>query len=414
MVAVTGMLLLALSGGGIFALRSAQGAQEIVVGAIATGPGQQEAAGQDAFRGLDLAVAEFGAEVSGKTIRVVKETTNGSPEDALAAARSLVEDEGADVIIGPLTDAEAIRLKEYAKTVPSKTFIIGAAGEQDLTLLDPVANVFRFGADEVQWQAGLGLFAYHDVGYRRIVVVAEDAAYPYAEVGGFMTEFCNAGGHVPTKVWVAPGTTDFASVVAQIPSGANALFLALDGQDTLAFLTAYDAAGGTTPVIVGARGLDSATLNAAGELRSRLLGVPSSGPVVDGNSEPAWVEFVSDYQAAYPDAPAPTTYAHFYYTAAKAAMLGFEQVDGDLGGGQADLMDALSTLAFSSPAGPVRLDRNRQAVTNSYVTVLEENADGALYPKVVRVIPNVNQTLGFPEMKFLAQGQFNRESPACP
>jgi branched-chain amino acid transport system substrate-binding protein len=77
-------------------------------------------------------------------------------------------------------------------------------------------------------------------------------------------------------------------------------------------------------------------------------------------------------------------------------------------------MDALSTLAFSSPAGPVRLDRNRQAVTNSYVTVVEENADGALYPKVVRVIPNVNQTLGFPEMKFLAQGQFNRESPACP
>jgi branched-chain amino acid transport system substrate-binding protein len=413
MVALTGVLLLVFSGAGIFALRSAQGAQEIVVGAIATGPGSLEAAGQDAFRGLDLAIAEFGAEVSGKTIRVVKKTTNGSSEDALAAARSLVEDDGADVIIGPLTDAEATRLKEYAKTVPSKVFIIGA-GDQNLTLLDPVANVFRFGADEVQWQAGLGLFAYHDLGYRRIVVVAEDAEYPYAQVGGFMTDFCNAGGHVPTKVWVTPGTTDFATVVAQVPAGANALFLALDSQDTLAFLTAYDAAGGTAPVLVGARSLDSAALSAAGDLRNRLIGVPSSGPIVDGNAEPTWTEFVADYDAAYPDAPAPTSYAHFYYTAAKAAMLGFEQVDGDLGGGQADLMEALSTLAFSSPAGPVRLDRNRQAVTNIYVTVVDVDADGALFTKVVRVIPNVNQTLGFPEMKFLAQGQFNRESPACP
>jgi branched-chain amino acid transport system substrate-binding protein len=413
MVAVTGVLLLAMSGVGIFALRSAQGAQEIVIGAIATGSGAMEAAGQDAFQGLDLAIEEMGAEVSGKTIRVVKKTTDGTADGALDAARSLIEDDGADVIVGPLTDEEGLRLKEYAKTVPSTTFIIGSAGAQSVTLTDPVANVFRFGADAVQWQAGLGSFAYHDLGYRRIVVVAEDATYPYAQVGGFMTEFCSAGGHVPTKLWVAPGTQDFSATIAQIPAGANAIFLALDSQDTLAFVTAYDAAGGTAPIIAGANSLDATVLGATGSVRERLIGVPSAGAIVDVNAEPAWNEFVADYAVAYPDTPTPSTYAYFYYTGAKAALLAFEQVDGDLGSGQEDLREALSSLAFSAPAGPVRLDRNRQVVTNIYVTVVDVNADGALYSKIVRVIPNVNQTLGFPEMKFLAQGEFNRDSPSC-
>jgi branched-chain amino acid transport system substrate-binding protein len=412
-VAVTGVLLLALSGTGIFALRSAQGAQEIVVGVIATGPGTFEAAGQDAFRGLDLAVDKFGAEVSGKSIRVVKKETDGTPEGALVAARDLVEDDGADVIIGPLTDDEGLRLKTYAKTVPSTTFIIGSAGAQELTLSDPVANLFRFGTDAVQWQAGLGSFAYHDLGYRRIVVVAEDASYPYAQVGGFMTEFCNAGGHVPEKVWVAPGTQDFTAVVAQIPTAVNAIFVALDSQDTLAFLTAYDAAGGTAPIIAGAGSLDATVLSATGTVRERLIGVPSASAVVDVNAEPAWNEFVADYVAAYPDADSPSAYSYFYYTAAQAALLAFEQVDGNLGSDQTKLKDALSTLAFSSPTGPVRLDRNRQAVTNVFVTVVDVDANGSLYHKIVRVMPNVNQTLGFPEMKFLAQGQFNRDSPSC-
>jgi branched-chain amino acid transport system substrate-binding protein len=412
-VAVIGVLLLTFSGAGIFALRSAQGAQEIVIGTIATGPGTMEAAGTDAFRGVDLAIQELGADVSGKAIRVEKETTDGTAAGAFNAARNLVEDEGADVIIGPLTDEEGLRIKDYAKTVPEKTFIIGSAGAQAITLIDPVANVFRFATDAVQWQAGLGSFAYYDLSYRRIVVVAEDAAYPYAQVGGFMTEFCNAGGHVPEKIWVAPGTQDFSSVVTQIPTTANAIFVALDSQDTLAFLTAYDAAGLTVPIIAGANSLDATVLSASGTVRDRLIGVPSAGAVVEGNAEPAWNDFVTEYREAYPEAGSPTAYAYFYYTATKAAMLAFEQVDGDLGSGQERLKGALATLAFAAPAGPVRLDRNRQVVTNIYVTVVDVNADGALYNKIVRVIANVNQTLNFPEMKFLAQGEFNRESPAC-
>ena len=41
-------------------------------------------------------------------------------------------------------------------------------------------------------------------------------------------------------------------------------------------------------------------------------------------------------------------------------------------------------------------------------------ADGKLYNKVVKVIPQVNQTLGVPEEEYKKTGQPSREAPACP
>jgi len=48
------------------------------------------------------------------------------------------------------------------------------------------------------------------------------------------------------------------------------------------------------------------------------------------------------------------------------------------------------------------------------VTVVDKKSDGTLYNKLVKVIPNVNQTLGVPEDQYLAQGPLSRDNPSCP
>jgi branched-chain amino acid transport system substrate-binding protein len=409
-VAVAAVLLLSMTAVGAFALRSAEGAQEIVIGAMATG---DDAAGQDAFRGLDLAVAETGLTISGKSIRVIKVATDGTPDDALAKAKRLVEQDGVDVVIGPMSGAEGLRVKEYARSVPETTFI-SSSDAQDVTLRNPAPNVFRFSPDSAQWQAGLGAYAYNDLGYRYVAVVADDAAYPYAQVGGFMSEFCTAGGHVVQKLWVPVDVTDFAETVSQIPVDVDAIYLALDGADAVGFLTAYVNAGGTAQIIAGTTTIDPTLLASPGALRDRLVGIPSASPIAASADNPAWAEFVADYETAYPDAGQPSVSAFTYYTSTKAAMLALEQVGGDLGDGQARLMTALAGLTFYTPTGAVRLDHNRQAIADNFVTVVDVDSDGALYAKLVRVVPNVNQTLGLPETKFLAQGQFGRDNPSCP
>ena len=43
-----------------------------------------------------------------------------------------------------------------------------------------------------------------------------------------------------------------------------------------------------------------------------------------------------------------------------------------------------------------------------------EGADGNLYNKLVKVVPQVNQTLGIAEDEFLKLGVVGRDNPACP
>src|SRR3546814_9170608 len=64
----------------------------------------------------------------------------------------------------------------------------------------PYTTLFR--SDGVQWQAGLGEYAFNEKGYKSVVTVAEDYDFPYSQVMGFMLPFCQAGGKVVDKFWV--------------------------------------------------------------------------------------------------------------------------------------------------------------------------------------------------------------------
>ena len=59
----------------------------------------------------------------------------------------------------------------------------------------------------------------------------------------------------------------------------------------------------------------------------------------------------------------------------------------------------------------VKLDENRNAVADIFLTEVAQGADGNLYNKVVKVIPAVNQTLGMPEAEFLSPGSGQPHQP---
>ena len=82
--------------------------------------------------------------------------------------------------------------------------------------------------------------------------------------------------------------------------------------------------------------------------------------------------------------------------------------------GGAKLRDALTKLELDTPTGKVKLDANRNAVADIFLTEVSEGADGNLYNKVVKVVPQVNQTLGQDPAEFLKLGKVGRDNPACP
>jgi len=399
----------------IAAFAGTASAQQVVkIGLLATLEGPFAAGGADGMRGADLAVKQRGGMVAGKKIEVIKASSDAKPDVAVNATRKLVEQDKVDIMVGPLSGSEGIAVKDYSKTQPNITFINGSSGAQATTLVNPSTNFFRFNTEGAQWMVGLGKAAL-DKGYKRMMVIAEDYAFPYSQVQGFMVEYCRLGGKVPVKAWVPLGGKDYASVIARIPKDVDALLVVLGGADAVNFLNQYEQAGGDKPIVGGSITVSQDILNYKGKRRDSLVGTMAGAPVADAYDGADWKAFVADYQKNYPVSaggyPSPSLFAFVYYVNMKAALDGLEVVKGDLSDGQKKYREALSKLVLKTPTGEVRLDANRQAIGTSFVTEVAKDAKGGLYNKVLRKVDNVDQMLGMKKEEFQIG---SRDVPNCP
>ena len=384
------------------------------IGLLMTLEGAFTILGEDSQRGAMTAVDEANGMVAGKKIEIVKGSSDATPDSAVRAARKLVEQDGVKVLVAPLSGDEGLAIKDYAKTKPAVTFINGTSAAQDTTLRNPAPNFFRFSTDGAQWMAGLGTYVYREKGYKKVATVAEDYSFPYTQVFGFMAEFCKAGGHVPSKSWVPIGNKDFSSVIAALPDDVDAIYVALGGADAVNFLTQYQQAGGKAPIIGGSITIDQTVLTTKGKIHDVVIGTPAAGPTADDNKSPQWQAFVAAYRKQPGAFPVPSLFAHGYYINMKAAMLGLDQVGGDVSDGGGKLRAALSTLSFETPTGKVSLDDNRNAIADIFLTEVTKGPDNNLYNKLIKVVPQVNQTLGLPRDEFLKLGVVGRDNPSCP
>jgi branched-chain amino acid transport system substrate-binding protein len=398
------------------ALSAAVQAQETIrIGLLATLEGPFAAGGQDGMRGAELALRERNGMAGGKKIEIIKASSDAKPDVAVNATRKLVEQDKVQIMVGPLSGSEGIAVKDYSKSQPGVTFINGSSGAQATTLVNPSTNFFRFNTDGAQWMVGLGDYAFNDKKYKKMALIAEDYAFPYSQVQGFMSGYCKLGGKVTHKAWVPLGGKDYSSVIAKLPTDVDALLVVLGGADAVNFLTQYEQAGGDKPMVGGSITVDQTVLNFKGRRRDSLLGTPAAGPMADSIDTPEWKKFVADYKAAYKDGfPSPSLFAYVYYSNMKAALDALDAVKGDLSGNQEKFRDALKALKLKTPAGEITIDENRQAIGPTFITEVTKGADGNYFNKVVRTVASVTQRLNLSKEEFDKMGLGSRDVPSCP
>ena len=395
---------------------SAVDAEPLKVGVLATLEGTYTVLGEDGVRGLKLALTEADFMAGGREIEIIIASTDTSPDSAVRAARKVVEQDGVDIVIGPLSGSEGIAIRDYAKTQPGVTFINGSSAAQATTYVTPAENFFRFNTDGAQWSAGLGNYIYDEKGYRSIATVGEDYSFVYTQVFGLVTEFCAAGGDVTERFWVPLGTKDFGSIIAALPDDVDAIYLGLGGGDAVNFLGQYQQAGGNAALIGGSLMVDGTVLNSRGDAKNALIGTVAAGPQADAWDDARWQEYVASYQNTFAPEdrfPSPSLLATTYYNATSAALACINEVDGDLSDDHAAFRSCLSTLELEAPTGTIRLDGNRQAIAANFVSEVVENADGTLSTKVVSIVENVNQQLGIDPAAFAKIGLPSRSTPEC-
>jgi len=403
----------------IIGAHSADAADTIKIGTFATLEGTYTALGEDGMRGFDLAVMQHNGKAGGKQLEIIRGSSDASPDSALRAAKKLVEQNKVDILLAPLSGAEGIALHDYAKTQPQTTFINGCSGALETTYINPAPNFFRFNIDGSQMHKGLGQYIYNVKHFKKIATLAEDYAFTYTQVFGLALDYCPLGGEITKRLWVPLGTKDFASVIPQLPDDVDAIYLGLGGGDAINFLNQYQQAGGHAKLIGGSIMVDQTIMSSKGKAKEALVGVASAGPQADTWEDPRWQAFVK----AYKDAPnegyfktrftGPSLCATNYYDETMAMLIALDKVNGDLSDGQKKYREALTTLVLDAPNGQMRLDENRQAIGTSFVTEVVKDAKGELVSKVVQVVPNVDQKLGFSKAVFDKIGLPGREVPVC-
>jgi branched-chain amino acid transport system substrate-binding protein len=395
---------------------SANAADKIKIGFFSTLEGPYTTLGEDGQRGFDLAMMQHHNKAGGKELEIVRGSSDASPDSALRAAKKLVEQDKVEILIAPLSGSEGIALRDYAKTQPQVTFLNGCSGAQETTYVTPAPNFFRFNTDGAQMQWGLGDYIYNVKHYKKIATIGEDYSFIYTQVFGLALDYCQAGGQITKRIWVPLGTKDFASVISALPDDVDAIYLGLGGADALNFLNQYVQAGGNAKLIGGTIMVDQSILSTKGKAKDTLVGIAAAGPQGDTSDDPKWQAFVKAYQAAWPPEKrftSPSLCATNYYDETTAALQALDKVNGDLSDGHKKLREVLASLVLDAPNGQMKLDSNHQAIGLSFVTEVVKDKNGDLINKVVKVVPNVNQTLGFDPAVFAKIGLPGREVPVC-
>jgi branched-chain amino acid transport system substrate-binding protein len=323
------------------------------------------------------------ATVAGRRVELLVGCVAGTVE-VIPQARRLVEEDGAQVIVGPQDPAEGMALRQYARTRPGTAFLVEPSAAPELTLTDPGRNVFRFTLDAAQSNAGLGDYAFRQLGWRTAAVVADDVPYAWEQAAGFVAEFCALGGRVVDRIPI-PLLSDPAAAAAKVPGDVDGVYVGPAGVSAMsAFLKRYSSLGhDLSRQLVSGAGLvaDPGALPFAQGVV--VAGSPAARPIRSGRA------YMAAWAKAFPTIPAAgalTATSLAYGVGVEAALAALARAHGTTG---TPLMVALSRLRLDSPLGRIRLDRDRQAIGPNYLSRV--TAAGI---RTLRVVPDVEHTFG--------------------
>jgi branched-chain amino acid transport system substrate-binding protein len=285
--------------------------RQLRVGFIVPKTGLAAPYGESHSEGAHMAVAEAnqggGISVRGRTYRVVLVEKDGSnsPEQALAAAKELINNEAVSAIVGPIFSGQAIPVARLADAA-GVPMIVQIATNPEVTR--DTQSVFRLCATDDFQGAAMARFVYERLAARRAATLFDVAnAYNSGIAAIFGRDFYARGGRMVAAEKYTTGEGDFRARLRRIAAARpDVLFLPNYPNEILSQCAQMHEMGISIPII----GSDAMSFSDPTYMKAIEGAWYSVHFTPDDPNEKA-VKFIAAYRARYrhePDQGAALSY----------------------------------------------------------------------------------------------------------
>jgi branched-chain amino acid transport system substrate-binding protein len=357
-------------------------AEDVTIGMIEPMTGPSASTGKQAKAGAELYIAQHGAEVAGKTVKLVIKDDTGAADVTKRLAQELVANDHAAALIGfgltPLAFAAAPIATE-AK-VPE---IVASAATAAITEKSPF--IVRTSFTLPQASAPMADWAIKN-GVKKVVTVVTDYGPGLDAEKWFGETFKKDGGEIVQAIRVPLKNPDFApfmqrvkddkpdAVFVFVPSGFGAIFMKQFVEQGL---------GQAGVKLIGTG--DVTDDDQLGDIGDSALGAVTTHHYSASHDSPENKAFVADFEKA--NGFRPNFMAVGAYDGMALVYHALEATKGATDGPA--LLAAMKGAHWMSPRGPVEIDpATRDIVQNVYVRRVEKK-DGQLYNMEFETIPMV-------------------------
>lgn len=343
-------------------------AKEIRVGIVGPQTGWAYVYGQYVVDGAKLFFGEHNYRFKNRPIKLYIEDTKGQTELTIDKMGVLKNRDKVQVIIGPSLGNEGVAAADWAKRNPDMPILVAYSAPEDLTMRNHSRNLLRPGWTGAHDTFYFGEFCAKDLGYKKIITVGQDYAYPWDQNAGFIRGFIENGGEEIKPIWHPVELLDFGSIMSGLQKLApkyDAVFYNGSGAQAIAFFKQWYQYGLDNfypPVLGGANFTDPSILP---ELGPKAEGIYSSMHYVDGAQTKENLEFRKKCKKKYGRYPGAIEMQG--YDCATVLFKALEAIDGNIEDTEA-FIDALYDVKMTdSPRGPWYFDEYGQPVQNIYV-----------------------------------------------
>ena len=331
---------------------------------------------------------EMSGQVAGRPVRLILEDDEGKPDVGLTKVRKLAESDKVHMILGPVSSAVAVAIRDYVAE-RKVALIITQATANNLTAEKASPSIFRSAMSSYQQEAAGGWYVAAKLGHKRIAVVGLDYVAGHEQTDGFIKTFMESGGQSAEKVLMPLGAMDVAPYITRVQSKAGELdgvVAILWGPSAPQWLKAWQEYGlkGRIPLLALGETVNETYLRSVGDAALGVVSWMSYTPTIDTAENK---RFVQAFNRKYRKDPVYNN--HLGYLAAKAAGEALKAVNGNVED-QARFLEALRRVRFEAPGGAFRFDDKQNAVIPTYLRKVERK-DGKLQNTVFDVVLDVDQ-----------------------